>query len=36
LQASWRVDSSHKSANDIAADLEQRINAELSAQEKTR
>jgi shikimate kinase len=36
LQASWRVDSSQKSANDIAADLEQRINAELSAQEKTR
>jgi shikimate kinase len=36
LAASWRVDSSHKSVKEIAAHLEQRINAEFSAQEKTR
>lgn len=36
LEASWHIDSSLMPAKDIAADLEQRISAELSAQEKTR
>lgn len=36
LEASWHIDSSQKTAKEIAADLEQRIHAEFLSQENTR